>query len=94
MQEKDTEEKEPERKLLCVSLLCSTRYGVCDCARYDSTSRFIADETPTARTSEIDVFLSPNEFFQSAFTSELLGMQKETFDVDDIHPMPSDESLV
>ena len=33
-------------------------------------------------------------FFTQAFSSELLGMQKETFDVDDVHPMPIDESLV
>ena len=50
---------------------------------------FKVSETPTTRTSEIDVFLPQNEFFYSAFSSELLGMQKEIFDVDDIQPMPA-----
>ena len=32
--------------------------------------------------------------FAQAFRSELLGIQKETFDVDDRRPMPVDESMV
>jgi hypothetical protein len=34
-------------------------------------------ETPTIRTSEIDVFSPQNDFFTQAFSSKLLGMQKE-----------------